>query len=108
VAKRSTPPQIDESDLLDSTPLGSGEIDDLLVLSLSDLLPGNHGELVLFSGDNAPVNLLAADAVVSQGVAENHITADGIDVTGLSFLSFATGITVYFPTDLSLTVNYEA
>jgi hypothetical protein len=104
VAKRSTPPQIDESGLSDSTQ----EVEDRLVLSLSDLLPGNQGELVLFPGDNAPVNLLTSHAVFAQGVAENHITADGIDVTGLSFLSFATGITVYFPTDLSLTVSYEA
>ena len=104
MAKRPAPP-LDESGLSNSP---QQAVEDRLVLSLSDLLPGDQGELVLIPGDNAPVDLLTSHAVFAQGVAENHITADGIDVTGLSFLSFATGITVYFPTDLSLTVSYEA
>ncbi len=40
------------------------------------------------------------EPLTDAGIAEAHVTAGGVDVTGLHFYSFESGITVYSPTDL--------
>lgn len=76
---------------------------DALVLTLSDLVPDEHGEIVLFNDADAPVMITADQAVIASGLAEPHVTAAGIDVTGMHFSSFETGITVYHDPDIPLT-----
>jgi hypothetical protein len=80
---------------------------DKLVLAIEDLLPDTQGEVVLFA-DALPVDLIAHDVVAAQGVAAPHVTASGIDVTGLNYLSFMSGLTVYYSPDLPLTVTIDA
>ena len=77
---------------------------DSVVLELGDLLPDASGEVVLFTGDDTPVNILTSEVVTGSGVAEPHVTATGVDVTGLNFYVFESGIVVYSPTDV-LIVN---
>lgn len=84
-----------------AAPLGA---EDVMFLELADLLPDESGEVVLFAGDDVPVNILASEPVTDAGIADVHVTATGLDVTGLHFYSFESGITVYSPTDL-LIVN---
>ena len=76
---------------------GEGES---LVLRLADLLPDNAGEVVLFAGEDMPINLLTDEPLSLSGITEAHVTASGVDVTGHNFYSFGSGITVYSPTDL--------
>lgn len=90
-----------------AAPDDSSLSEDQLVLSLNELMPDQQGELVLYADDGVPISLLTSEAVAAQGIAESHVTAAGIDVTGLNYLSFTTGITIYFPTELPLTVNYD-
>jgi hypothetical protein len=71
-----------------------------LSLGLSDLLPDAAGEVVLMGGADVPLSIYAAEAVMAEGIADAHITAGGVDVTGLHFYSFESGITLYSPTDL--------
>ena len=77
---------------------------DSVILELSDLLPDASGEVVLFTDEDTPVNILTSEVVTGTGVAEPHVTATGVDVTGLHFYVFESGITVYSPTDV-LIVN---
>jgi hypothetical protein len=70
------------------------------VLQLADLLPDSAGEVVLFAGENMPINLLADEPLSLSGITKAHVTASGVDVTGHNFYSFGSGITVYSPTDL--------
>jgi len=72
----------------------------VVVLALADLLPDAAGEVVLFADESVPVNLLSREAIVQAGVAESHVTATGVDVTGLHFYSFESGVTVYSPTNV--------
>ena len=71
-----------------------------LSLELSDLLPDEAGEVVLLGGAEVPLSIHAAEAVTAEGIAETHVTASGVDVTGLHYYSFESGITLYSPTDL--------
>jgi len=97
------------ADLIDAVPdVPVAGLDDLLVsaaieplsLGLSDLLPDAAGEVVLMGGDEVPLSIHAAEAVTAEGIADAHVTAGGVDVTGLHFYSFESGITLYSLTDL--------
>ncbi len=68
---------------------------DTMVLDLADLLPDASGEVVLFAEPDLPVNIVASESVTEAGVSDSHITATGVDVTGLQFYSFSSGITLY-------------
>ncbi len=80
-------------------------IEDTVYLTLDDLLPDESGEVVLLAGDDVPLNILVSEPVTGAGIAEAHVTAAGLDVTGLHFYSFESGITVYSPSDLLIIEN---
>jgi len=79
-----------------------------LSLDLSDLLPDAAGEVVLMGGADVPLSIHAGEAVTATGIADAHITAGGLDVTGLHFYSFESGITLYSPTDLAIDSPHTA
>ncbi len=74
--------------------------EETVLLELEDLLPDASGEVVLFAGEELPVNIVTDEPLTDAGIAEAHVTATGVDVTGLHFYSFESGITLYSPTDL--------
>lgn len=74
--------------------------EETVLLELEDLLPDASGEVVLFAGEELPVNIVTDEPLTDAGIAEAHVTAAGVDVTGLHFYSFESGITLYSPTDL--------
>jgi len=99
------------ADLIDAVPdVPVAGLDDVLIsaaieplsLGLSDLLPDAAGEVVLMGGDEVPLSIHAAEAVTAEGIADAHVTAGGVDVTGLHFYSFESGITLYSLTDLAI------
>lgn len=73
---------------------------DSVVLQLGDLLPDSSGEVVLFTGEDVSVNLLTRETITGFGIADQHVTATGVDVTGLHFYSFEGGLTVYSASDI--------
>lgn len=74
--------------------------EDAVILQLGDLLPDASGEVVLFTGDDVPVNILTDTPLTGAGIAEPHVTETGLDVTGLHFYSFESGVTLYSVNDL--------
>ena len=85
-------------------PMGS-EGEEPLVLRLEDLLPDEAGEVVFSAADTTPVNLLADSPLTGAGFADSHVTASGVDVTGLSYCSFESGLTLYYPSEIPLIVS---
>lgn len=85
--------------ILDSEAVATPDAGNVL-LQLEDLLPDASGEVVLFAESEVPVNLIADVPLADSGIAETHVTATGLDVTGLHFYAFESGITVYSPSDL--------
>jgi len=73
---------------------------DSVVLQLGDLLPDSSGEVVLFMGEDVSVNLLTRETITGFGIADPHVTATGVDVTGLHFYSFEGGLTIYSASDI--------
>ena len=71
-----------------------------VILELEDLLPDTSGEVVLFAEEDVPVNILTHESVTEAGIADAHVTASGLDVTGLHYYSFESGITLYSPSDV--------
>ncbi|WP_085904479.1 hypothetical protein [Kiloniella majae] len=68
---------------------------EVVSLHLDDLLPDESGAVVLFAGEGNQVHLEAGELLISSGVASSHVTASGVDVTGLNVYNFASGLTLY-------------
>ncbi len=94
--------------ILDPIGLENPVVGETVLLELSDLLPDASGEVVLFTGDDLPVNIVTDQPVAEAGIAEAHVTATGVDVTGLHFYSFESGLTVYSPTDVLIVAESGA
>ena len=64
-------------------------------LHLADLVSDAAGETVLLAGDGVDGFTLVTtgEAVTGRGTAVPHLTAGGEDVGGLSYVSFASGLT---------------
>ena len=73
-----------------------------LELALADLLPDPAGEVVVSAGTGVALRLKSDLPLRESGVAEGHMTASGVDVTGLFFYSFEGGVTVYSPEDIEV------
>lgn len=90
----------DAADPMAGEPLRPG-----VVLLLDDIVTDDGGACVL-DGDGPSLSIvLETDQdVVAMGSAEPHATAAGSDVSGHSFIAFASGVTVYFPAELEVAV----
>lgn len=85
--------------------VGEPVVGETVLLELADLLPDAAGEVVLFADADLPVNIVTDLPVTEVGIAEAHVTAAGVDVTGLHFYSFESGLTVYSPTDVLIVTD---
>ena len=80
---------------------GSAEFE----LALSDLIGDERGEVVLFNDSGFRTLALRTETVVTaQGRAGRHVTAGGEDVSGFRYLTFETGLTLYYQEDIDLIV----
>jgi len=100
-------PAVGSAEAVPMVPVAGPVDDDSVVLALADLLPDAAGEVVLFADESVPVNLLSREAIVRAGVADSHVTATGVDVTGLHFYSFESGVTVYSPTNVLIVSDFD-
>lgn len=76
-----------------------------ITLSLDDLLPDANGEIVIVSdGDTPTLSILTDRRVCDSGVATHHVTAEGVEVSGLAFYAFEGGTRLYFSPDIDLTI----
>lgn len=68
-----------------------------ITLSLSDLMPDRTGAVVIQSdGENLTVVLTDYDGVKMRGIAPDGIFAEQGDISGFDFITFSSGVTVYF------------
>jgi hypothetical protein len=94
--------------ILDNGALDIPVAGETVLLELADLLPDASGEVVLFADDTLPLNIVTDLPVTDAGIADAHVTAAGVDVTGLHFYSFESGLTVYSPTDVLIVADTGA
>ena len=75
-------------------------------LALADLVGDANGEVVIFNDSGVrTLALHTGAAVVANGTAQAHVTAGGEDVTGFRYVTFETGVTVYFQEGLNLILD---
>jgi hypothetical protein len=75
------------------------------ILSLEDIVSDGNGEVVLLNDAGLTHLAIATDAsVVTRGVALDHTVATGQDVGGFEYVTFATGVTLYYPEGVELAV----
>lgn len=73
------------------------------VLSLADIVADDTGACVLdVDGPNVAIELRTDETVVAEGAADPFASAAGSDVSGHAFITFASGVTIYFPPDLDV------
>ena len=76
------------------------------VLSMGDIVTDDSGACVLgVDGPKISVVLQTDDTVVAEGAADDFASAAGHDVSGHSFMTFASGVTLYFPPDLDIALT---
>jgi hypothetical protein len=75
---------------------GVSDAFDVMVLSSDDLSPDANNEVVVSGVEGLSITILADEDVSEQGVSAEHTTLTGIDVEGLEFVSFSSGLKVYY------------
>ncbi len=78
-----------------------------LTLSLNDLIPDAHGEVVILNHGGGEIAVITGQEIAASGVEDAHVTAAGLDVTGYAFLTFSGGITVFYPADHQILVTAD-
>ena len=75
-------------------------------LSLDDLISDENGEIVFFNDSGfRTLSISTRSSVVSDGRANDHLTATGDDVTGFNYVTFDNGLTLYFEEGLDLLLS---
>ncbi|MEO1089019.1 MAG: hypothetical protein AAFX81_00155 [Pseudomonadota bacterium] len=104
MAKRLANAEVDqvfEVDVAD----GDDAEDTRLSVAVSDLQPGAHDEVVLFN-DSAVRDIVldVASRGYETGSVKQHVTAEGVDVSGYSFVRLDDGLTVFHTADTRLVI----
>ncbi len=85
------------------------DVDDSMVLSLSDLLPDANGDVVMFSeAGPVAVNITTDERITETGTADHYVTSTGVDVSGYHFCTFEAGLTIYYPSEIDLLVMSQS
>jgi hypothetical protein len=95
----------DEQAALEGEAPGTGAA---VELALADLVSDANGEVVVFNDSGfRTLAIRTASATVAEGRAQKHVTAGGEDVSGYHYVTFANGVTLYYPDGLDLIVTRE-
>ncbi|MBI2254038.1 MAG: hypothetical protein HYU58_05420 [Proteobacteria bacterium] len=69
-----------------------------VALNLDDLLPDKTGAVVIqVDGERLEIQLDDGDEILARGIAPEDTQSEHFDVSGMDFVSFANGVTLYFP-----------
>jgi hypothetical protein len=76
-----------------------------LVLALDEVIGDGNGEVVFYNEAGlTSLTVRTDDAVVARGTATEHGPSDDHDISGFAFVSFESGLTLYYPEGLDLAV----
>lgn len=75
-----------------------------LTLLLEDLVPDARGEIVILSNGDHDIAVVTDQPIADQGLQAAHLTDTGLDVSGFCYCTFASGVTVFCPSEHRLVV----
>ncbi len=76
-----------------------------LTLTMEDLIPDARGEIVILNETGQDIAVVTADSIAAHGVESSHTTALGMDVSGFSYCTFASGLTIFYPSSQRLLIT---
>lgn len=78
-----------------------------VALHLDDLMPDKTGAVVLQAdGERLEIQLEDWDEILTRGIAPEDTQSEHFDVSGMDYVTFANGVTLYFPAgDILLTLK---
>lgn len=78
-----------------------------VALHLDDLMPDRTGAVVLQTdGERLEIQLEDWDEILTRGIAPDDTHSEHFDVSGMDFVTFANGVTLYFPAgDILITLK---
>jgi hypothetical protein len=77
----------------------------LLALRIDDLLPDAGGNIVMCDEAGIKEMTIFSDAtIVENGISKTQFTDGGLDVSGMAFYSFDSGVTLYYPSDVHISI----
>jgi hypothetical protein len=77
-------------------------------LALADLVSDANGEVVVFNDSGFRTMAIRTDAAVTaDGRVQRHVTAGGEEVSGFNYVTFESGVTLYYPDGLDLILEPE-
>jgi hypothetical protein len=77
-------------------------------LALADLVSDANGEVVVFNDSGFRTMAIRTEAAVTaDGRVQRHVTASGEDVSGFNYVTFDTGVTLYYPDGLDLILESD-
>ena len=81
---------------------------DLASLDIDDLIADGNNEIVVFDdAGGIGIVLQSSQPVIDSGQVDQHVTAAGDDVSGYAFLTFESGLTVFYEPGLNLDIATE-
>ncbi len=84
---------------------GGGEV----VLAVSDMVTDSNNEVVLMADPSLDVVRLVADSgIADSGLTESHVTVSGQDVSGYHYVSFESGLTLFYGDGVNVVVDSGA
>lgn len=85
--------------------MASQTADTPITLAFEDLLPDANGEIVVLGdGFGTQLSILTDQRICAEGVADSHVTADGLDVAGLAYFAFEGGTKLYYSPEIEVTI----
>jgi hypothetical protein len=85
-----------------------GEADERILLPLEGLIPDSEGNVVLLTDAGpAAVGVLTGEMVRDSGTAGAQVTAAGLDVSGYQYVTFESGLTLYYPDGMDILVRAD-
>ena len=92
----------DQAAIEDEIAAGAGEVE----IALADLVADANGEVVVLNDSGFRTMAVRTHAAVTaDGRVKKHVTASGEDVSGFSYVTFDSGVTLYYPEGLDLMVE---
>lgn len=95
--------QASSSSAMDAGGPSAGDVP--ITLAFDDLLPDANGEIVVMGADlGTQLSIMTDQRICAEGVADSHLTVDGLDVAGLAYFAFEGGMRLYYSPEIEVTI----
>lgn len=86
----------------------SSSLDQMVTLSLGELLPDSNGEIVIVNGGDDPqLQIVTELKLLESGIAHDHLTESGLQVEGFNYWVFEDGTKLFYSPGLAIELQHH-